>query len=378
MEVIVLGAGLVGNLIARDLSKDFSVTIADINKETLTKMEKQFGIKSIHSDLSKPAKIQEIIKSYDLVVGALPGFLGFQAVKATIEAGKNMVDISFFPEDPFKLDALAKEKEASVVIDAGVAPGLSNIILGHGITVLDKTESFSCYVGGLPVERTLPWQYKAPFSPIDVIEEYTRPARLKEKGIIVEKEPLSDAEYINFPQIGTLEAFNTDGLRTVLKTIDVPNMKEKTLRYPGHIAHIKFLKEVGFFAKDSVRLKTGSVRPIDLSSKLLIDQWKLNEGEEDLTVMRILISGEKNNKPTTLQYDLFDKYDREMQVLSMARTTGFTCTAITRLMSEGKINRKGIVPPEELGKDRDSYAFIISELKKRKISIEEKEIRKDL
>lgn len=370
MKVLVLGAGLVGNLIARDLAEDFDVTIVDINEQTLAQLKSKYNIKGIQADLSDTKRIKEIVKDYDLIVGALPGFMGYKAIKAVLEAGKNIVDISFFPEDPFSLDEIAKENNVSVLIDCGVAPGLSNIILGHAVETLEEVESFVCYVGGLPVERTLPWQYKAPFSPIDVIEEYTRPARIVENGKIVEKEALSESELLWFPNIGTLEAFNTDGLRTVLQTIKVPNMKEKTLRYPGHIDYIKFLKEIGLFNTEKINLKDCAVSPIELTSKVLINQWQFREDEEDLTVMRIIISGKKDSKTAVIQYDLFDRYDKQTHAFSMARTTGYTCTAVVRYLVKNDLP-KGLITPEELGKREDAYQFIINELKKRNVKITE-------
>ncbi len=245
-KVIVLGAGLVGNVIARDLVKDpeIEVTVSDINQEALDFLQNNFNIQVIRADLSNTDNLRKIISDFDLVVGAVPGFMGYQTLKTVIEEGKDIVDISFFDEDPFSLSELAKEKGVTAVVDCGVAPGLSNIILGYINSIMENVNSFLCYVGGLPVIRTWPYEYKAPFSPIDVIEEYTRPARFVENGKLVVKPALSDAELLEFEGMGTLEAFNTDGLRTLLKTMDhIPNLKEKTLRYPGHIEKIRILRE---------------------------------------------------------------------------------------------------------------------------------------
>ncbi len=241
MKIIVLGSGLVGNLIARDLSseKNVEITIADVNEEVLNKMKTQYNIEGIKADLSKSDKLTEIVKDKDLVVNALPGFLGYKALKTVLNAKKNVVDISFFAEDPFTLDEIAKKNEVFAVIDAGVAPGLSNIVAGRITKIFDEVFTYKCLVGGLPRERFWPFEYKAPFSPSDVIEEYTRPARLKINGKTIIKEALSDVELVDIEGLGTLEAFNTDGLRTLLKTLNMPTMIEKTLRYPGHTSKIK-------------------------------------------------------------------------------------------------------------------------------------------
>src|SRR5207247_9524925 len=140
---------------------------------------------------------------------------------------------------------------------------------------------------------------KAGFAPHDVIEEYTRPSRIVEHGRIVVREALSEPELMEFPELGTLEAFNTDGLRSVATTLAVPFMKEKTLRYPGHIELMRVLRSVGLFAKDPIEVKgprgsagsAASVRPLDVLSTLLFPQWTYEEGEADLTVMRIDAKG---------------------------------------------------------------------------------------
>lgn len=144
------------------------------------------------------------------------------------------------------MDTLAKQKNVTAIVDCGVAPGMSNWVLGHYNTQM-KIQEFECMVGGLPMQRIKPWEYKAPFSPVDVIEEYIRPARYVVNGEIITRPALSDAELIDFPVVGTLESFNTDGLRSILFTMKhIPNMKEKTLRYPGHIALIQSLQKPGF------------------------------------------------------------------------------------------------------------------------------------
>jgi saccharopine dehydrogenase-like NADP-dependent oxidoreductase len=236
MNIIVLGAGLVGAPMAADLAADssFKVTVADVDTKKLDDLEHQ-PVSLVQQDLSEPDNVYKLARKNDLVLNALPGFLGFKTLEAVIKAGKNVVDIAFFPEDPFLLDKPAKNKKVTAVVDCGVAPGMSNILTGHACRMLDKTESVLIYVGGLPEYREWPYEYKAVFSPLDVIEEYTRPARYVENGKLVTRPALSDAELLDFPPLGTLEAFNSDGLRSLANTIDSPNMKEKTLRYPGHI-----------------------------------------------------------------------------------------------------------------------------------------------
>ncbi len=207
----------------------------------------------------------------DIVAGCVPGFLGFNMLKTVIEEKIHIADISFFPEDAFELDHLAKKNNVIAITDVGVAPGMSNIIYGYHYKRM-KVDSFECMVGGLPVVRTWPYEYKAPFSPIDVIEEYTRPARFIRDGKMIVKEALSDPELLNFNGIGTLEAFNSDGLRSLIKTMPCNNMMERTLRYPGHIDYMRVLRETGFFSYEPIDVKGVQVRPIDMTSRLLFSE----------------------------------------------------------------------------------------------------------
>ncbi|MFM7814482.1 MAG: saccharopine dehydrogenase family protein, partial [Flavobacteriales bacterium] len=304
----------------------------------------------------------------DIVVGAVPGFMGYRIAEEVIRSGKNMVDISFFAEDPFGLDELAKAHQVTIVTDCGVAPGMGNIILGYQDTQMEVLR-YECLVGGLPVVREWPWEYKAVFSPIDVIEEYTRPARYVLGGHEVIREALSDAELIQFPELGTLESWNSDGLRSLIRTMKhIPDMIEKTLRYPGCIEYLRVLRAAGYFSSEPVEINGQMIRPIDLTAKLLFPQWKLKPGEEDFTIMRIVIEGRINNQPKRMTYHLLDRFDKESNTISMARTTGFTCTAVTNFVLEGLFERKGICPPEYVGQASECYQSVMAYLQARGVN----------
>ena len=246
------------------------------------------------------------------------------------------------------------------VMDCGVAPGKGNIILGHHNHQMEISD-YECLVGGLPEIREWPYEYKAVFSPIDVIEEYIRPARYVQSGQVVTKEALSETELIEFEGVGTLESWNSDGLRSLIDTMPhIPNMIEKTLRYPGCVEYLKVLRASGFFSYNEIEVNGQMIRPIDLTSKLLFPKWQLKEGEKDFTVMRIHIKGRENGKEVKYKYYLLDRY--QDNTISMARTTGFTCTAVANLVIDGQYNKVGISPPEYLG---EHFEFIKSYLEDR-------------
>ena len=356
-KIVVLGAGLVGGVMAKDLSETHEVTSIDISQRNLDKLK---GIKTICTDISDKNKLQELIKDFDLVVGAVPGFMGYQMMQNVIESGKNIVDISFYPEDPFCLDDLAKEKGVVAVMDCGVAPGMGNIILGHHDLTMQVTD-YECLVGGLPDKREWPYEYQAVFSPIDVIEEYVRPARFIRNSELIIKEALSDTEIIDFDEIGQLESWNSDGLRSLIDTMPhIPNMIEKTLRYPGCVEYLKVLRESGFFSYNEIEVEGNKVRPIDVTSKLLFPKWEMKPGDKDFTIMRIIINGIEDMQEVTYQYNLLDRFQDD--TISMARTTGFTCTAVANLVVDGSYKRIGISPPEYLG---EHFKFVKEYLQNR-------------
>ncbi|RLD87495.1 MAG: saccharopine dehydrogenase [Bacteroidetes bacterium] len=371
-KIIVLGAGMVGSAMAIDMATKHEVTLADIDLNVLKRVKQKGKTLSITPlDVTDVVSLQKGIQPYDLVICAVPGFLGFETMKAVIGAKKNVVDISFFPENSLLLDELAKKNKVTAIVDCGVAPGMGNIILGYHNEQMKVTD-FECLVGGLPKIKKWPFNYKAPFSPVDVIEEYTRPARYVEHGKLVVREPLTDCEYVEFDKMGTLESFNSDGLRTLIDTMPhIPNMKEKTLRYPGHVKYIKVLKESGFFNDRPIEVAGSEISPLEFTSKILFNEWRLGETEEEITVMRITIKGEGKK----IVYHLYDEYDQATQTSSMARTTGYTATAAANLLLDGLFTEKGVFPPELVGKNETCFNYILTYLESRNIYYQKEEQR---
>jgi lysine 6-dehydrogenase len=370
LRIVVLGGGRVGSAIVRDLAaeENFSVLVVDVDPVAAERLTR-FGADCIAADLSDPNTVSKAVAGADLVVGAVPGFMGYRVVEQVLREGRPIIDISFFPENAFGLDELAKEAGVPCLVDCGVAPGLSNLISGHTDDYLDVTHSFNCLVGGLPVKRSLPWEYKAPFSPGDVIEEYTRPARLRRGGENISLPALSDIELVDFPGLGTLEAFNTDGLRSLLTSSRAPEMVEKTLRYPGHAEKIRMLRDTGFLSSKSILVASGQAAPRDITEALLFSAWQFEEGEPDLTVMRIVVEGEKEGKAFRHTYELLDYYNTETETSSMARTTGYTCTGMVRLITNGIWDQPGVVPPEIVGRNVECFDAVIGHLKDRKVHV---------
>ncbi|MCH2146095.1 MAG: saccharopine dehydrogenase NADP-binding domain-containing protein [Phycisphaerales bacterium] len=347
-KAVVLGCGKVGSVMARDLaeSEGWSVLSVDPSADSLAQVEGRDGIKTLCADCSDQAVVRDVAERHDIVIGALPSTLGYRAMEATIEVGTPMCDISFMTDDFLALDGLAKERGVTVIADCGVAPGMTNMFAGWGASKLDRADDIEILVGGVPRERFLPWEYKAGFSPYDVIEEYVRPSRVVENGEIVIKEALSEPELLDFPGVGTLESFNTDGLRSLADTLDVPNMRERTMRYPGHIDLARAFRDTGLFSEEPVEVNGVEVVPRALLAKLLFPKWTFEPMEEDITVMRVVVEGELDGVPTRLKWDLLDRLDPATGFTSMSRTTGFTCTVVARMILDGTLDTPGVFAPE--------------------------------
>ena len=350
-RIVVLGCGAVGKHMAIDLCKDpgCEVVSVDIDQEALERLAREHPIQTRVGDLSRIEGVTRAVKDADLVIGSVPYSIGYTMLEGVIRSGKNIVDISYFLEDPFDLDDLAKEKGVTAVVDCGVAPGLANIILGDHTRKM-KVTRYECYVGSIPKARNALFEYKSPFPVLEVLEEYAGSGRKVEDGKVVIEPMLSETATIDFEEVGSLACLNSDGLRTLIRTMDIPDMLEKTLRYPGHVEVMRIFRDAGFLNLTPIQVKGVSVRPIDVTASLLAPHWEYGPGEADLTVMRLVISGEEDGKPATYTYDLCDEYDPATGALSMARTTGYTCTAVARLVLEGGYSQKRISPPEFVGR----------------------------
>jgi len=350
-RIVVLGCGAVGKHMAIDLCRDpaCEVVSVDVDRDELERLARDHPVEIQVEDLSSAEGVTRAVEGADIVIGSVPYSIGYGMLENVIRAGKNIVDISYFPEDPFGLDDLAKANGVTAVVDCGVVPGMSNIILGDHMRTM-KVSRYECYVGGVPKSRNVPYGYKSPFPVLEVLEEYAESGRMVEGGKVVARPMLAETMTIDLEPVGTLACLNSDGLRTLIGTTDIPDMFEKTLRYPEHVDAMRDFSEAGFFGMTPIEVAGVSVRPIDVTAKLLSPLWKYGPDEADLTVMRLVISGEEDGKAATCIYDMIDEYDPETGTPSMARTTGYTCNAVVRLVLEGGYSRAGIIPPELVGR----------------------------
>jgi len=369
LRAVVIGSGLVGSEIARDLARSntFSeVVVVDAKAENLARLKGK-KIRTVKTNVFHGSVLARLLEDSDIVCGALPGRLGFEMMRKVIGAGKDLVDISYTPQDPFALDSLAKKNNCILVPQCGVAPGLSNICVGDASRRFSKVDAVRIMVGGLPRHPRPPLNYQFVFSPDDVINEYTRPARIIDQGHVKFTPALSGMGEMRFPGVGELEFFVTDGLGTLPTSFpNVNEMAEYTLRYPGHARIMESLRTIGLLDKVLIEFDGKSIEPRRVVLELMRSLSR-DSGKEDLLAFRVEVRGRIGRQLGEVRYQMLDFYDPRLQATAMARTTAYTCTAVTHLIAQGKIPRKGVVTPEELGTEERLFRFVKMFLKTRRV-----------
>jgi saccharopine dehydrogenase-like NADP-dependent oxidoreductase len=371
MKAVQIGAGLVGQLITADLMQDFEMTVVDLDEKALKAIEGKYpGVKTAVASATDAAVLGPVLEDADIVTAGVPGKFGYEMMKTVIGLGKNLVDISFMAEDFEQLDGFAKEKGVTVIPDMGVAPGMSNFLVGRGAALLDEVEDAHIYVGGIPTKPVPPFNYQVTWSPKDCIEEFTRPVTVVRDGKKEVLEATSGLHLRDFPGVGTLEAFYTDGLRSLAKNIKAKNLGEMTLRWPGHVEQMRLLRTMGLFEKEPKILGGKEVVPLDVAADMLFPLWKMEpeKGDRDLTVMEIDVHGFKGSDEVTWSWYLLDYFDEKTWNTSMSRCTGCSCSIFARAVAKGLVKGKGVLPAEKLASNDELYDFVISEQKKRRIN----------
>ena len=373
MRIIVIGCGKIGSTIAKDLSESLEaeITVGDKFKAAAQRVAGEIGGEWKTVDASSKEGIAKALEGFDLAVGALPGDYGFNAMKAAVEMGVDMVDVSYTPENPLILDEEARRRGVTLIPDCGVAPGLSNMLVGYGASKLDDVKAAHILVGGIPERPVPPLGYTITWSAEGLIDEYMRPVRIVEGGRVVEVPALSGLEEIEFPGLGRLEAFYTDGLRTLIDTFKgVESMYEKTLRYPGHVEKVKLLRDLGLFDDEPIEVEGVEVSPKRFTARLMEKHLRMPD-VGDLLAMMVEVKGLRNGDEKTIRFHLLDRYDRARGVTAMARTTGYTTSIVAQLLAKGRIEERGVIPPEKLGLKPEIFEEILMELRRRGVEVVE-------
>jgi len=360
MKMLVLGAGLQGCATAFDLLHNpavTQVTIADLHPDRLAPFLAPYQgterLKSVKLDVKDLAAATELMRGHVSVMSAIPYYFNGPMAACAVEAGCNFADLGGNTEIVFeqkKLDAAATAKGLSVIPDCGLAPGMVNILAAEGIRRLDKAEKVKIFVGGLPRHPEPPLNYQIVYSLEGALDYYTTTSWILRGGKRTPVDALSELEPVVFPEpVGTLEAFHTaGGVSTMPFTYEgkVDMLEYKTLRYPGHVAIMKPIRELGLLGNEPIDVKGVQVRPRDVFIAAATPVLKKPKAE-DLVALRVEASGIRNGKPATIAWQLVDHKDTERNISAMMRTTGYSL-AITGLMqADGRVKAKGVLTPDE-------------------------------
>jgi lysine 6-dehydrogenase len=352
MKVLVLGSGMMGAAIALDMVKSDEVSkvvVADYDNTKSKIVVAQLKSDKVSSRLTDVRDIhatKKLMKGFDVVVCALPEGLNACASRAAIGVGVHLVDLAY-GQELAKLDAAAKRAGVTILVDCGVAPGITNILAAYGASLMDEVDDISIVCGGLPQNPVPPLGYRIVWSTWGLVNMYCGKARIVRDGKVVEVDAMADLETIKFPGFGKLEAFTTDGLSTLLITMKgkVKNMVEKTARYPGHAEKILAMRDSGLFSTEPVEVGGMRVVPRKVAVAVLDKALRIGD-EKDVTVLRVDVVGKKDAKEVRRSFVMVDWFDEEQGVTSMARTTGYTAAIVARMVARGEIDERGVVPPE--------------------------------
>jgi lysine 6-dehydrogenase len=381
MKVAIIGAGLMGPTIAKDCLKDVDVEevlVIDIDKSKLDNFKESLTntskLKTVIQDVSDRKSLAKILGGYNVVAIALLQPLNIDAIWGAINAGVNIVDLSSVrAEDIEMIDKAALQSEIIVVGGCGVEPGLTEILSTHGMDNLDTVDSIEIWCGGLPVNPKPPLNYKivfgGPYLPL-------RPGKVKviENGEEKFVDRYELAKTASFKGIDRpLEAFY-DGFPETLYQIDkfkeVKNCFEATIRYSGYCDKIKFLTECGLLSREAIKYNKGEIVPFKIFSEIIYPKVKLEDGEQDVTLLKVNVRGEKKGHNTAYTYDMVDFYDDKKKITSMAKTTSYTAAIVMKMIGAELIKEKGYV---SAGKAIRGELFhkLIRELAKRDVIIKQ-------
>jgi lysine 6-dehydrogenase len=362
-----------GSVISWDLARSpdvDSVLVADLDESRLAGVHRRAGkkVRMEKLDVTDPIALGRFFaQGLDVVVSALPHGSVHPADETAMRSGVKLVNIAF-EDEQMGMQGIAKKYGSLLVPGAGLAPGLSAVLVAEGARRLDGAYEGHILVGGLPQKPEPPLNYRLIFSVKGLVREYLS-ARVVRGGRIENLVPFEIIEHHRFPKpVGVLEAFYTDGLGSALYTMrHFSLLDEKTLRWPGHGEKIKFLMDSGFFSEEPVDVGGRLVSPVDFSTAVLYKV--LNRGgPKDLTVMRVDVIGSLDGKRARVRYEMIDRFDEMSKVTSMGRTTGFTAAIIARMVGRGELAGAGVKGPESF-LDGQAVSRLLEELSEKGVVI---------
>ena len=369
MRMLVLGAGLQGSACAYDLlvHTDHDVVLADLNFDALPEFVKPYlggRLTTVAMDANDRAGMRQLMDGVSATMSAFPYYFNHGMTVAAIDAGSHFCDLggnTQIVQDQKALHPRALEKGVSVVADCGLAPGMVNILAEHGINQLDQVHSVRIKVGGLPQKPEPPLNYQVVYSLEGALDYYTTLSWIIRDGKLTQIKALSEIEQLEFPGIGTLEAFHTaGGLSTMGQRYEgrVPSMEYKTLRYPGHAETMAAMRELGLLDLEPVDVKGTKVVPRDVFLAVVGPRLRKDYRKSpDQVALRVEAEGIDKGEHVLYRFDLLDRYEEETGITAMMRATGFSLAITGAMQAEGKI-KSGVWTPDESIPPREYIAAL--------------------
>jgi lysine 6-dehydrogenase len=358
MKLLVLGAGLQGSAAAYNLlqhARVEQVTLADRQPDRLPGFLANGGprLRPVALDANDFAAVTGLMRGHAAVLCALPYYYNEPMSRAAIDAGCHFCDLGGNTEIVFqqkKLHDAAVAKGVCLIPDCGLAPGMVNILAAEGIRRLERARSVKVYVGGLPRHPEPPLNYQIVYSLEGALDYYTTPSWVLRQGKALQVDALSELEVQQFPApVGTLEAFHTGGGISILPFTwegKIETMEYKTLRYPGHAAIMRPIRELGLISNTPIFVKGRQIVPRDVFIAAV--EPRLSKPDSpDLVALRVVAAGERNGAAAEVRFELLDYYDASLGISAMMRTTGFSLALTALMQADGTIAAKGVHTPDE-------------------------------
>jgi lysine 6-dehydrogenase len=382
MELLVIGAGMMGSAAAYDMARTREVervTLADADKHRakeaaahVNQLTRSKKVRAVELDARSEKAAAKLMRGHDAALSAVPYFLNLGLARAAIEARCHFADLggnNDVVRQEMALSRKAQKRGVAIVPDCGLSPGMASILAGELMRRLGgPAQALKIYVGGLPQKPKPPFNYQLVFSVEGLINEYAEPARILRRGKVTTVEPLTETEEFRLPGFPPLEAFHTSGGTSTLPETFAGRVEEcfeKTLRYRGHLAMMRALYDLGLFSKKKREVGEAEIAPRELTARLL--EEKFAGSGPDVTIMRIeahekLPGGlrslwREKRKPRVLSFTLVDRGDPRTGMTSMMRTTAWPASIVVQMTASGKIGRRGAlrqetdVPAEEFARE---------------------------
>jgi lysine 6-dehydrogenase len=302
------------------------------------------------ADARDPEALAERLDGVAAVVNAGPYVFNLTVMEAALRARCHYVDLGGLFHTTRKqlpLDGAFRKAGLLAVLGMGSAPGIMNVMARAAADPLKRVSAIKVYNGGADFTR-----YQAAvafgFSPSTVLDEFTMKPMVFEGGRFRATEPLSGAEHFLF-ELGFQKVHRS--LHSEVATLPL-SYRSKGIREcffkiaydPVLIERLKLLIDLGLTDR---RPGLRGVAPRDL----LLDCFKRLPPPPDVIDDRdglaVVVEGEDRSGPVTVRYDMTATPQTRPPLSAVARDTGFPPSIVTRMILEGRIRERGVLPPEK-------------------------------